>query len=101
MRVEPLHPEFGVRLHGVDLAGIAKMDDATWAVVQDAFDEHGVVVIPGQLNLKPKALSEFARRLHRADPVEIGLPEECGPQVRSPGGAAGRERGRCHAPPPL
>lgn len=34
--LEPLHPDFGARLHNVDLEDLS---DAQWDVVQEAFDE--------------------------------------------------------------
>ena len=78
IEIEQLHAKFGARLLNVDLE--AGLSDGAWEVVQEAFDEYGVLVIPGQGDdLSPKALSAFARRFHRSDPTEIGLPEEVGP----------------------
>eukprot|EP01052_Picozoa_sp_SAG31_P004568 SAG31_NODE_190_length_20810_cov_20.296364_13_plen_81_part_00 len=41
--IERLHPDFGAKLHNVDLANISKMSEAEWSVIQDTFDEYGVV----------------------------------------------------------
>eukprot|EP01047_Picozoa_sp_COSAG01_P059567 COSAG01_NODE_7171_length_3319_cov_7.886957_2_plen_121_part_00 len=66
IRVEKL-PQFGVRLHNVRLAHMESMSDAQWHSIQSAFDEHGVIVMGGQgEHLPPGALTELARRLHRA-----------------------------------
>eukprot|EP01050_Picozoa_sp_SAG11_P003901 SAG11_NODE_234_length_11857_cov_15.265776_5_plen_234_part_00 len=68
IEVERLHPNFGARLHNVDLEALS---DEQWEIIQDAFDEYGVIVIPGQGDsLSPEALSDFARRFHREDPTE-------------------------------
>eukprot|EP01043_Picozoa_sp_COSAG02_P013967 COSAG02_NODE_567_length_20212_cov_18.927460_1_plen_97_part_00 len=45
IELEKLHPDFGARLHNVDLEALT---DEQWETIQDAFDEYGVIVIPGQ-----------------------------------------------------
>ena len=68
IKVEKLHPEFGARLRNVDLEALT---DEQWETIQGAFDEYGVLVIPGQGDsLDPKVFSEFACRFHREDPTE-------------------------------
>ena len=68
IELEKLHPDFGARLHNVDLEALT---DEQWETIQDAFDEYGVIVIPDQGDsLDPKALTEFACRFHREDPTE-------------------------------
>jgi hypothetical protein len=70
IEVEKLHPDFGARLHHVDLEALT---DEQWETIQDAFDEYGVIVISDQGDsLDPKALTDFACRFHREDPTECG-----------------------------
>ena len=45
IEVQKLHPKFGARLHNVDLEALT---DEQWETIQEAFDEYGVIVIPGQ-----------------------------------------------------
>ncbi len=44
--ITPLHPLFAARVDGLDLT--QHLDDATFAIVQDAFERHSVLVFPGQ-----------------------------------------------------
>ncbi len=46
LTITPVHPVLGARVEGVDLA--APMDDATFTQIHDAFQEHSVLVFPGQ-----------------------------------------------------
>ena len=43
--IEPVHPHFGVRITGVDLR---RLDDDTFAVIRDAFEESSLLVFPRQ-----------------------------------------------------
>ena len=56
--MRPLSEKLGVEIRGVDLTD---MDDATFAKVKEAFDVHGVVVLPGQ-ELTPEQLRDFGKR---------------------------------------
>ncbi|HYE92977.1 MAG TPA: TauD/TfdA family dioxygenase [Terriglobales bacterium] len=44
--IERIHPDFGARVTGVDLA--APIDAATFGAIFDAFNEYSVLVFPGQ-----------------------------------------------------
>ena len=46
IEIEQLHAKFGARLLNVDLE--AGLSDGAWEVIQEAFDQYGVLVIPGQ-----------------------------------------------------
>ena len=71
IEIEPLHEEFGARLHNVDLETLT---EGQWETIEDAFNNYGVIVIAGQGdNLDPKALTDLARRFHREDPTECVL----------------------------
>ena len=50
LTIEPTGATLGAVVTGVDLAGL---DDATWARVEAAFEEHAVLVFPGQ-HLSPE-----------------------------------------------
>lgn len=58
MKVEPLDATLGAVVTDVRLADL---DDATWAEVEAAFHEHGVLVFPGQ-HLSSDEQLAFARR---------------------------------------
>jgi len=59
LTVTPLHPHFGARVEGVDLA--APLDDATFAAIAEAFDQHSVLVFAGQ-RLTDEQQMAFSRR---------------------------------------
>src|SRR5689334_17317762 len=44
IRLTPLTPVFAARVDGVDIA--RPLDDATWAEIRAAFEEHSVLVFP-------------------------------------------------------
>lgn len=46
LELEPIHPLFGVRVHGVDLK--AELSDTMREALMAAFDEHSVLVFPEQ-----------------------------------------------------
>jgi len=58
MKVEPLDATLGAVVSGVRLADL---DDATWRAVEDAFNQHAVLVFPGQ-HLSSDEQKAFARR---------------------------------------
>jgi alpha-ketoglutarate-dependent 2,4-dichlorophenoxyacetate dioxygenase len=47
MRVSPLHDEFGVEIHGVDLARVTREDG--YPEIRSAFEEHSLLLFRGQL----------------------------------------------------
>src|SRR3954447_13817485 len=47
MQIEPLGPGFGAELRGVTLADVAN-DEAAYAAVRAAFEEHSVIVLRAQ-----------------------------------------------------
>jgi taurine dioxygenase len=66
--VHPLSAALGARIDGVDLS--EPMESATFARVENALHEHGVVVFPRQC-LDPAAYASFARRWGPPEPHVI------------------------------
>ena len=66
--VKPLSPALGAEITGVDLN--QRLDDATVNRIEEALDEHLVIVLPGQ-TLTPKTFTAFARRWGRPEPHVI------------------------------
>ncbi|MPY95412.1 MAG: TauD/TfdA family dioxygenase [Acidimicrobiia bacterium] len=58
LEVEAIDATLGAVVTGVDLAAL---DDATWARVESAFHDHGILVFPGQ-HLTTEAQGAFGRR---------------------------------------
>ncbi|HVM53395.1 MAG TPA: TauD/TfdA family dioxygenase [Acidimicrobiales bacterium] len=74
--MRPLTPALGAEVDGVQLG---KVDDGTWAAVEQAYADHSVLVFRGQ-DLTPAALLDVGRRLgephiHPAAPTVDGHPE--------------------------
>src|SRR5690349_25020327 len=67
MKVTPLHPILGARVEGVELT---TMDEATRKAVFDAFQEHSVLVFPGQ-RLTDESQMAFSEKL--LGPLETTL----------------------------
>ena len=67
MNVTPLHPNLGARVEGVELTS---MDEGTRKAVFDAFQEHSVLVFPGQ-HLTDESQMAFSERLF--GPLETTL----------------------------
>jgi alpha-ketoglutarate-dependent taurine dioxygenase len=63
VKVEPLDTTLGAVVTGVRLA---TLDDAAWASIEDAFNEHAVLVFPGQ-GLSREEQAGFARRFGELD----------------------------------
>ena len=55
----PAHPVLGAEIHGVDLAD--PLDDATFAAIEAAYDQHGVIFFRGQ-HITPPQQVAFTRR---------------------------------------
>jgi taurine dioxygenase len=68
LTIRPLSPALGAEVTGVDLG--APLDDRTVEAIEDALDEHLVVVLPGQ-TLTPQAFVNFARGWGRPEPHVI------------------------------
>lgn len=79
IEIEPLHEEFGARLHTVDLENLT---EEQWETIEDAFNNYGVIVIAGQGD-NLKALTDLARRFHREDPTECVLTRPRARRLRS------------------
>ena len=83
IEVEPLTKRRGARLHGIDCR---KGDDATWAMILDAFHTHHVLVFPNQ-DLTPDQHAAFMERFGELDihPQELSarttLPLSENPKV--------------------
>jgi taurine dioxygenase len=67
VEVHRLSEALGARIEGVDLA---RLDDATFAAIEGALDEHAVVAFPRQ-TLDPAQFVAFARRWGRPEPHVI------------------------------
>lgn len=68
LTIKPLSPALGAEITGVDLN--RALDDATVQRIEEALDEHLVVVLSGQ-TLTPQAFTAFARRWGRPEPHVI------------------------------
>lgn len=68
LNIRKLSPALGAEITGVDLD--RSLDDATVNAIEDALDEHLVVVLPGQ-TLTPQGFVNFARRWGRPEPHVI------------------------------
>jgi len=62
--ITPLDASFGARITDIDLANLS---DEDWSIVEDAFNEYGALVFPGQ-NLSEEAQIAFGERF---GPIEI------------------------------
>jgi alpha-ketoglutarate-dependent taurine dioxygenase len=58
----------GAIVTGVDLA---RLDDATWSVIEDAFHEYGVLIFPGQ-HLSGEAQVAFGERFGKIEELVAG-----------------------------
>ena len=70
MEIIPLGPGFGVELRGVTLADVAS-DDAVYAAVRSAFEEHSVLVLRGQ-QVDDELQLAFSRRFGPPEVTKIG-----------------------------
>jgi alpha-ketoglutarate-dependent 2,4-dichlorophenoxyacetate dioxygenase len=70
MKVIPLDPGFGAELRGVTLADVAS-DDAVYAAVRAAFEEHSVLVFRGQEVTDDIQLA-FSRRFGPPEVTKVG-----------------------------
>lgn len=61
-RETPLHPNFGVQLHG-----LSATDPATTAAIADALMRHGLVLLRAQHNLTPQQQLELVLRMPDID----------------------------------
>jgi len=77
MEIEPLHPMFAVKLHGVDLG--KPLSDTMLADLAEAFETHSVLVFPGQsLDAASQVrFSEYFGPLERA----ISRQSQSGPGI--------------------
>ena len=66
--ITPLDATLGATVTGVDLA---KLDDATWRVIEDAFHAHAVLIFPGQ-DLSAEAQVGFAARFGAIEHLVAG-----------------------------
>ena len=70
MDIVPLGPGFGAELRGVTLAEIAA-DDAAYAAVRAAFEEHSVLVFRGQ-DVTDEVQLAFSRRFGPLEVTKVG-----------------------------
>jgi alpha-ketoglutarate-dependent 2,4-dichlorophenoxyacetate dioxygenase len=69
-----LGPGFGAELRGVTLADVAS-DDATYAAVRTAFEEHSVLVLRNQ-NVTDDIQLAFSRRFGPPEVTKVGWQSE-------------------------
>ena len=79
MRIEPLDATLGAVVTDVRLAGL---DDATWDEVERAFNEHAVLVFPGQHLTKDEQLA-FATRFGVLEDLGYGPATHPSPTPRA------------------
>ena len=70
MDVIPLGPGFGAELRGITLSDVAG-DDAAYAAVREAFEEHSVLVLRGQ-NVTDEVQLAFSRRFGPPEVTKVG-----------------------------
>jgi alpha-ketoglutarate-dependent 2,4-dichlorophenoxyacetate dioxygenase len=70
MDVIPLGPGFGAELRGVTLSEVAS-DDTAYATVRAAFEEHSVIVLPGQ-DVTDDIQLAFSRRFGPPEVTKVG-----------------------------
>ncbi|MEM7208117.1 MAG: TauD/TfdA family dioxygenase [Pseudomonadota bacterium] len=68
MELEPLHNNFGVRVHGVDLTH--ELDDETIAGIHKAVDDHSLLCFPNQ-KMTDDAQLAFTRQLGEPEPEHV------------------------------
>ena len=90
LTIEPTGATLGAVVTGVDLAGL---DDATWARVEAAFEEHAVLVFPGQ-HLSPEAQAAFGRRFGELDTLVKDAGVSMVSNLRSDGSLRGVDEPR-------
>ena len=70
MNIVPLGPGFAAELHGVTIAEVAS-DDAAYAAVRAAFEEHSVLVFRGQ-EVTDESQLAFSRRFGPPEVTKVG-----------------------------
>jgi alpha-ketoglutarate-dependent 2,4-dichlorophenoxyacetate dioxygenase len=70
MDIVPLGPHFGAELRGINLADVAN-DDAAYAAVRAAFEEHSVIVLRGQTADDDLQIA-FSRRFGPLEVTKVG-----------------------------
>ena len=70
MQIVPVGPGFAAELHGVTLAQVAH-DDAAYAAVRSAFEEHSVLVFRGQ-EVTDEVQLAFSRRFGEPETTKVG-----------------------------
>src|ERR1700740_469125 len=70
MEIVPLGPGFAAELRGVTLAQVS-MDDAAYAAVRAAFEQHSVLVFRGQ-DVTDESQLEFSSRFGPPEITKVG-----------------------------
>src|ERR1700730_13748436 len=70
MQIVPLGPGFGAEVRGVTLADVAN-DDAVYAAVRAAFEDHSVLVFRGQ-EVDGEGQLAFSRRFGPPEMTKVG-----------------------------
>ena len=72
IQIEPLHPELGARITGLDLR--KDLDDAAVATIREAVDAYSFLVFPGQ-SFDDEAQLGLTRRFGEAEPSHVAKGE--------------------------
>jgi alpha-ketoglutarate-dependent 2,4-dichlorophenoxyacetate dioxygenase len=70
MQIEPVGPGFAAELRGVSLADVAN-DDAAYAAVRAAFEEHSVIVLRNQ-SVTDELQIAFSRKFGPLEITKVG-----------------------------
>ena len=73
LNIEPLHPDFGARITGIDVS--APLPDETVEDIRAAIDEHSFVLFPDQA-MDDDAHLAFTRRLGEPEANHVKLGQE-------------------------
>ena len=73
LHIEPLHPDFGARITGIDVAALPS--DETVEAIRTAIDEHSFVLFPDQA-MDDDAHLAFTRALGEPEPNHVKLGQE-------------------------
>ena len=73
LNIEPLHPDFGARITGIDVAAL--LSDETVEAIRTAIDEHSFVLFPDQA-MDDDAHLAFTRALGEPEPNHVKLGQE-------------------------
>ena len=68
MKIDPIHPEFGARISGVDLS--QSLDESTFAQIDEAINRYSVLLFEDQ-QMNDAAHLEFTRRFGQLEEEHV------------------------------